>query len=277
MPFTAALHDPPEAPHMSKLIRDSGIILHNLRHGDTSSIITLFTRTHGRIGLIAKGARRSPKGGTPLGLELFTEADFLYYYKPTRDLQLLKETDLTDAHLGLRDSLSGVTIGSAIIELLRRCLREDDPHPDLYDATREALQAMEARRAVTLPLLWKFELNLFRALGFDLQLGRCAVTGNALKPPFTGAIRYLLSDGVFLSQPAVSSEAVDGALSADSFAILARLAEADYAFAGRMIVKDRTETEINRFLQQYLESHLPVNGRLQSLEALRWCRASRSQ
>jgi DNA repair protein RecO (recombination protein O) len=257
---------------MSTLTRDAGIILRTIRHGETSSIITVFTRRHGKVGLIAKGARRQIKKGCPLALELFTEAEFVYYHKPSRDLQLLKELSLQHAHLGIRDSLSGMTLGSAILELLLRCLHEEDPHDDLYDATQEALAALDAQQGVCLPLLWKFELILFQALGFNLQIRQCAVTGKAFTPPFTGPIRFRYRDGIFISPDASCTDGTDGALSADSFAILARLMDAGYPFAGRLIVKEKTEQEISRFLNQYLESHLPVSGRLRSLEALRWTR-----
>jgi DNA repair protein RecO (recombination protein O) len=244
---------------MSTLTRDAGIILRTIRHGETSSIITVFTRDHGKVGLIAKGARRQIKKGSPLALELFTEAE-------------LKELSLQHAHLGIRDSLSGMTLGSAILELLLRCLHEEDPHRDLYDATCEALAALDAQQGVCLPLLWKFELILFQALGFNLQIKQCAVTGKALTPPFSGPIRFRCRDGIFVSPEASVADGTDGALSADSFAILARLMDAGYPFAGRLIVKEKTEQEISRFLNQYLESHLPVSGRLRSLEALRWSR-----
>jgi DNA repair protein RecO (recombination protein O) len=259
---------------MSTLIRDSGIILRTIRHGETSSIITVFTRSHGKTGLIAKGARRQIKKGCPLALELFTEAEFVYYHKSSRDLQLLKELSLKHAHLGIRDSLSGITLGSAILELLLRCLHEEDPHVDLFDATREALSALDAQQGVCLPLLWKFELILFQALGFHLQLRQCAVSGKALAPPFTGPIRFRYRDGIFVSPEATFAEGSDGALSADSFAMLARLMDAGYQFAGRLIVKEKAEQEITRFLNHYLESHLPVSGRIRSLEALRWSRST---
>lgn len=257
---------------MSTLIRDDGIILRNIRHGETSSIITVFTRERGKIGLISKGARRRIKSGSPLALELFTEAEFVYYHKPTRDLQLLKELALQNPHLGIRDSLSGMTIGSAILELLLCSLREEDPHQDLYFATREALLALDYHEGVSLPLLWKYELILFKALGFGLQMQKCAVTGKPLTPPFSAPIRFRYRDGVFLSPETTFSGPTDGVLTSESFALLSRLSEASYQFAGRLKVKESTEQELIRFLQSYLESHLPVRGTLRSLEALRWSR-----
>jgi DNA repair protein RecO (recombination protein O) len=255
---------------MSTLYREPGIILRSLRHGESSAIITVFTRGRGKIGLIAKGARRRIKGGTPLGLELFCEAEFVYYHKETRELQLLKELSLIDPHLGVRDRMSGMTIGSAVLELLLRCMKEEDPHPVLYDAAVATLRALDSQESVSLPLLWKFELELLTELGFRLQLERCALTGKPLAPPFQGPVKYRFRDGAFVSPGAASNEPLDGSLSAAAFASLSRLNSSSREFAGKMKVDNRVARELTSFIQRFLEYHLPISGRLKSLSALRW-------
>jgi len=255
---------------VSTLIRERGIILRSIRHGETSAILTVFTRGRGRIGIIAKGARRALKGGTALGMEVFTEADLVFYYRSTRDLQLLKEFALVDAHLRLRDSLPGVTIGSAVVELLARCLRDEDAHPALFDVTRQILRTLDAVDVVSPAPLWKFELDLLKELGFELQLTACAATGRPLTPPFSAPIRFRLQDGLFFSPDSAPGGPVDGKLSVAAFAVLAQLSRASFEFAGKLTSSESVAAELTRFLQRYLESHLPVRGRLRSLEALRW-------
>src|SRR5512147_1220190 len=122
---------------MSTLAQATGIILHRVRHGETSLIVTAFTREAGRIGLMAKGARSKSKLGTASGLELFNEAQFVYYYKHGRDLQLLKEWSVVVPHSALREEFERLTVASAVVELLSRCLKDDDPHPELYDAAKK--------------------------------------------------------------------------------------------------------------------------------------------
>ena len=257
---------------MSTLQREVGIILRSLRHGETSSILTVFTRERGKLGLMAKGARRQIKHGTALGLEAFCEAEFVYYHKATRDLQLLKELSLINPHLGVRDRMSGMAVGSAVLELLLRCLKDEDPHPELYDAAVQTLLALDSQERASLPLLWKFELDLLTELGYRLRIERCALTGQPLTPPLRGSVRFRLHDGAFASPNAPPAELLDGALSAESFAVLAKLHTATRDFAGKMKAGERTENDITRFLQKFLEYHLPVSGRLKSLSALRWTR-----
>ena len=94
---------------------------------------------------MAKGARGKSKLASSAGLELFNEAQFVFYRKATRDLQMLKEWSLVAAHTPLREDLDRMTVGSAIMELLSRCLHEEDPHPELVRHRRGG--AAGARRA----------------------------------------------------------------------------------------------------------------------------------
>jgi DNA repair protein RecO len=163
-------------------------------------------------------------------------------------------------------------VGSAVLELLLRCMKDEDPHPALYDAAASTLRALDTQQKISLPLLWKFELDLLTELGFRLRLERCALTGKQLAPPLRGPVKYRFQDGTFVSPGELPHEPLDGALAAESFAVLARLQSTTRDFAGKMTVKPRTEIELTRFLQKFLEYHLPVSGRLKSLLALRWTR-----
>ena len=254
---------------MSSLVKATGLVLHTVRHGETSLILTVFCRELGKVGLMAKGARSKSKLGAAAALELLCEAQFVFYHKANRDLQLLKEWAAVNAHRSLRAELDSLTVGSAVSELLAKCLRENDPHPELYDATVDVLKALDQRPVSPLPILWLFELRLFRALGFELALGSCAVTGAPLSPPFSSPLRYRLSDGAFFG-PEAKRVAADGELSAAALAVLSRLLSATPRFAGRLTTAPRLQHEIATFLARYLETHLPVAGKLRSLKALNW-------
>jgi DNA repair protein RecO (recombination protein O) len=255
---------------MSTLARATGIVLRSIRHGETSLILTVFTREDGKVGLMAKGVRAKKKSGTTAAYELFTEAQFVCYRKSGRDLQLLKEASITNAHLPLRNDLTLFSIGSAAIELLMRCSREDDPHPELFDEVSLVLSSLDERPASPLPLLWKFEIALFKTLGFGLQLEACGSSGKLFIPPFAAPIRYRFGNGIFLMPGTNGKDTHDGELSAETFAVMHRLANSSVTFAGKLKVSPRTQRELPVFLARYLETHLSVSGRLHSLDALTW-------
>ncbi len=255
---------------MSSLVTINGIVLRSIRHGESSLILTVFSREFGKISLMAKGVRGTKKLGAASTLQLFSEAQIVYYRKQGRDLQMLKEASPIAPHLGLRTDLDLMSVASAIVELLTRCLRDEDPHPELYENTSVTLAALDLCPQSPLPLFWKFETDLFSSLGFGLRTARCAETDAPLLPPFHNGIRYRLSDGGFLHPDARPSAQRDGELTPESFGVLASIASSTREFAGRIAVTPRIVQELSAFLARYLETHLPVRGNLRSLNALRW-------
>ncbi len=255
---------------MSSLQTVTGIVLHRVRHGETSLILTAFTREAGKLGLMAKGARAKSKLGTATALDLFCEAQFVFYRKIGRDLQLLKEWTTISPHAAVREDFERLTIASAVMELLSRCLTEEDPHPDLYDIAAATLHALDQRPAAPLPLLWAFELGLFRSLGFSLQVETDSLTGKSFAPPLPSYIRYRMSNGSFFLSDSRTSAPSDGEMSAETFAVLSALCSFSVQTAGNITFGLRVGKEMTYFLARYLETHLPVRGRIRSLDALNW-------
>ena len=255
---------------MSTLTRSNGIVLRHLRHGESSLILTVLMRDYGKVGVMAKGVRAAKRLGTLSALELFSEAQFVYYRKQGRDLQMLKEASVISPHLPLRRNLDLIAVASATVELLSRCLSDEDPHKGLYDAASETLGALDHQPVSPLPVFWRFEMDLFQSLGFELQLIRCAATQQLLAPPFRSAIRYRLADGSFLHPEAPASAPRDGELLPESFGVLSRVSDSSREFAGRIVVSARAVQDLQSFFARYLETHLPVRGHVKSLDALRW-------
>ncbi|MBU1983134.1 DNA repair protein RecO [bacterium] len=255
---------------MPSLIRSDGIVLRTVRHGETSLILTVFMRETGRVGLMAKGVRSKTRHGLAAGLEIFRRAQFVYYHKPSRDLQLLREWSVLAPHQRLRDDLDCLAVASAVVELLGRCLRDEDPHVELYDEAAVVLESLDHLPASPLPFLWTFELALFRSLGFTLGLESCPLTGKPLAAAGRGPVRYRLADGAFLHNDVPLTVPHDGSISREAFAVLAKLPTASREFTGKLRVSPAAQSELTAFLTGYLEAHLPVRGKLRSLEALHW-------
>ena len=173
---------------------DRGYILHTYPYRETSLILQAWTEQHGRIGLVAKGARR-PKSVSrsvivpfqPLSLDWFGRGE----------LKTLKSAEPTAAAL----PLGGASLfsGFYLNELLLKLTHRDDPHEGLYaayDAAIAELRALSrgprhvasepggsnARGREVEPILRRFELCLLREVGFALELTREAGTHAPIDP-----------------------------------------------------------------------------------------------
>lgn len=163
---------------MSLLVTDA-IVLHAFDYLETSRILRLATREAGVQSVLARGARRSARRfGT--ALDLFAEGAAQIHTKAGRDLNTLAALDVTRARPEIAADLDRFTAASAVAEMALRFVRED-AQPELYDAIRDALDAVAGAppgtaREAGLAGMWR----IVGELGFAPSLDHCASCHTAL-------------------------------------------------------------------------------------------------
>jgi DNA repair protein RecO (recombination protein O) len=166
---------------MAVLATDA-VVLHAFDYLETSRIYRLLTREAGVQSVLARGARRA-KSRYGTAVDLFAEGEAQLSIRPHRELQTLTAFDVTRARAGLASSLDRFTGAAAIAELALRFAR-DDAQPALYDAVRDAFDAIlrsgdePARpREAALGGAW----HIVACLGFAPTIDACS-TCNASVP-----------------------------------------------------------------------------------------------
>jgi DNA repair protein RecO (recombination protein O) len=151
---------------------DEAIVLGAKRHGETSIILELMTRAHGRhLGLVRGGSGPRMRGILQSGNAV--RATWRARLDEHLGHYLVEPANLRAA--GFMDrahALHGVTHLAAMCRLLA----EREPHVALYDALEAILDRLADSRAVA-PLVARFELDFLAELGFGLDLAACAATG----------------------------------------------------------------------------------------------------
>ena len=156
------------------LARDDAICLRVTPFGETSQVASVLCREHGRVKLLAKGARRRTKAGKGKfdgGLESLDLGHALFAHVPERELSPMTEWKLLDGHRALRHDLRAMWLGLHAAELVDRLIEEHDPHPRLFDGMLRLLARLPeaaTREAVALA----FVLNLIRQAGILPDFGR---------------------------------------------------------------------------------------------------------
>ncbi len=120
---------------------------------ETSQTVALFTREHGLIRGLAKGARR-PKAPYSGGITVMTLGEVVYY--PARSgLATIAEWHLTDPVTPARRALDAFHAGMLMIEAVQLAVTDQDPHPRLFEALVIGLGALgETARVAALRVLW---------------------------------------------------------------------------------------------------------------------------
>jgi DNA repair protein RecO (recombination protein O) len=160
------------------LAHDRCICLFKTEYSETSQILTLFSREHGIIRAIAKGAHRRTKAGASRfdgGIDFLDLGSAVFTYDSARDLSTLTEWHLDEGHLGLRKSLRALHLGLYAAELAGRLIEEHDAHQDLFDKLAAVLPQLAAGRREETFLA--FALDLLRESGYLPELLGCVSCG----------------------------------------------------------------------------------------------------
>lgn len=169
------------------LAHDRCICLRRVEFSETSQILHLFTRDHGLIRVIAKGAHRRTKAGASKfdgGVDLLDVGDAVFTHDLAKDLQILTEWHLADGHLALRDNLRGLYLAMYVAELCGSLFEEHDPQPELFDRVEVALTELGTPKIEETFL--SLQLDLLRDSGYLPELSACAQCGNAADRPGAG-------------------------------------------------------------------------------------------
>jgi DNA repair protein RecO (recombination protein O) len=146
-------------------------VLHSYPYRETSLVVETYTRDHGRVAVMARGARR-PKSA--LRGVLLAFQPLLISWTGKSDLRTLIAAEWDGTYSPLRGE--SLMCGFYLNELVLRLLPRDDSHEGLYRAYRDALAALAAG-AGQAAVLRRFELNLLSELGYAVLLDHDAESG----------------------------------------------------------------------------------------------------
>ncbi len=134
-------------------------------YSDSSLLLEAFTREHGRIGLVARGAR-GPRSKLRGCLQLFTP--LLLSWNESGELGTLSGAEANGPPLMLGGER--VIYGWYLNELLTRLLQRQDAHPALYDYYNLLLPELAGHQAAAETALRLFEKYLLAEIGYGLLL-----------------------------------------------------------------------------------------------------------
>ena len=152
-------------------------MLHRYDWSESSLILEVFTRHHGRIALVAKGAKRPSSSFRPVLLPL----QMLHVaYGGDAEIRTLKSAEWQGGHV--MPTGDALLSGYYLNELLLTLLARDDPHPRLFDVYANVVRVLASEHGEALQAaLRTYELLLLREIGLLPQLNAQTMTLAALE------------------------------------------------------------------------------------------------
>ena len=160
---------------MSLTLKTEAIVLRSIRYGEADRILHLYTRDHGRLAAIAKGARRaSSKFGARL--EPLSQVNLLLR-QGRGDLYTVTGAETVDHRPRLRDSAAALDGAARACDAVARMFETDEPHPEVFTLLSNELTLLATKPAAGTANTLAFRLKLLLAAGLVPQLGSCATCG----------------------------------------------------------------------------------------------------
>ena len=154
------------------LIETESLILKSYNLAEADKIVVLFTRDHGVVRGVAKGAKRlKSKFGS--GLEPFTTVRVEYFQKEAVELVSIQKVELVKSYFSAASDPDFLHKFTYLADLLVAFSPPHDPNEKLYRMTKACLETADADRVALLAVGVYFELWLLRLAGLLPDWSAC--------------------------------------------------------------------------------------------------------
>lgn len=182
---------------------ERAFVLHRYPYGETSFLLEIFSRTTGRVGVVARGARRGARsfGGAYLG----PFQPLLLSWSSRGELGTLTRAEEFESPIPLQGQ--AVWCAFYVNELILRLLHRHEAHDELYTAYESVLHQL-AVTGCDESVLRIFEKRLLAALGYGLALEREADTGCIIDSDVSYI--YVLDEGPLVARQGLMGVTIGG-------------------------------------------------------------------
>ncbi|RED53409.1 DNA repair protein RecO [Aestuariispira insulae] len=152
--------------------QDDGVILGVRKHGETSAIVSAFTRSHGRhAGLVRQVSSKKLRGIVQPG-----NLVRLNWHARLEEHLGIYSMELLQSNVApLMLDPGKLTAMMSACALVSAGVPEHEPHPDLFETLSSLMVALDHDDWPSVYVKW--EIGLLAELGFGLDFSQCAATG----------------------------------------------------------------------------------------------------
>jgi DNA repair protein RecO (recombination protein O) len=183
------------------IVKTEAFVLKNFNYGDTSKIVTLFTKDHGKLKVIVKGVR-SFKSKFCGVFNTMNYINTVIYMKDNKDLYNVSSAEHIRSFKNIPSDLEKLNSAYSIMETLNKSSFEGDTNPLLFDLLFNSFLALDTASGNYINYVLYFQLHLARINGFAPDVEICEKETFKIKNKFKlngkqiSALNYILNNDV---------------------------------------------------------------------------------
>jgi len=241
-----------------------GIVIRTTDYGETNKIITIFTREWGKIGVMARGAKK-PNSRLSSVTQLFTHGYFLV--QRGSGLGSLQQGEIATSLRSIGEDIFLTAYASYIVELTDKCTDEKKPNPFHFELLLQTLNYMNEGYEPDI-LMNIYEMKMLNVMGLYPVLNQCSVCGST-----DGHFSFSIREGGFICHRCLEKDPYHYKLSPATVKLLRLFYYFDLSRLGNISVKAETKAELKNVIDAYYEEysglHLKTKKFLNSMDQFR--------
>ncbi len=243
------------------ILESEGVVLKGWKFGESSKIVSIFTKDFGKVRMIAKGCC-SLKSKFKGCLESLNHIHLIYYNKETRDLQLLSKTNLIDPHYSIIGNPVKTSLALATTELVEKIVEDENPGIDLFELLIHTISSIDKGKKFIEGFFWYFEEHLIDIMGYKANWNLCLTCKKSLG--FDGGLFQPDSGGLLCRECSKNYGGLR--ISAETLEILYFLQKESIDSAANLRPNSYQIAEIRKMYNFYFKTHIEHMQGLKSLD-----------
>ncbi len=227
-----------------------GIIIRTTNYGETNKIVTLYTREWGKIGVMARGAKK-PSSRLAAVTQPFTYGYFLV--QRSSGLGSLQQGEMISSMRSIREDIFLTAYASYIVDLTDKGTDDRKPNPYLFELVYQSLnlvnEGFDAEIIVNI-----FEMKMLNTLGLYPVLNQCAVCSST-----DGHFSFSIREGGLICHRCLEKDPYHYKISPATVKLLRLFYFFDLSRLGNISVKPETKAELKKVINAYYEEYSGLN------------------
>ncbi|WP_096434613.1 DNA repair protein RecO [Alteribacter populi] len=228
------------------LQKAEGIVIRTNDYGETNKIVTLFTREHGKLALMARGAKR-PKSRFASSAQLFIYGTFIYHQ--SQGIGTLNQADVSDSFRHIRSDLMLTAYGAYMVEMIDKLTEDRHRNPFLFEMLYQILQRINEGEDSEV-LVRVYETKMLQVAGITPFLDACVNCGRK-----EGRFAFSLKEAGSLCDRCFEIDPYRLNVSLGTLKLLRLFHYLDVHRIGNIQVKESTKQELKHVLSLYYDEY----------------------
>lgn len=227
-----------------------GIVIRSTDYGETNKIITLYTREWGKIGVMARGAKK-PNSRLSAITQLFTHGYFLV--KRGSGLGGLQQGEIASSMRSIREDIFLTAYTCYIVELTDKVTEEKKTNPFQFELLHQTLNYINEGYDQDV-LMYIYEMKMLNVMGLYPILNHCSVCGCT-----DGHFSFSIREGGLICHRCLDKDPYHLKISQAAVKLLRIFYYFDLSRLGTISIKDETKMELKRVISTYYDEYSGIS------------------